>query len=621
MSINIDPFLKLKSIFISTKNFQQEITNCGAKLPEERKKFLTDIYTGSELYVEDRVIKIQFLFFAFYFIDEVLQIIKDIRFDIYNEIKIRKENIFKCEYIETEVKRLSRLYSDLSSLQKNYPIIDDDKVMEEMKNWLPPQREIKTSDSPNDIMFIKTLNALKNEAYIYSPANSEKLISKLKNASNKEIYALVLWKIELEIWTLINETIEVNKDILEKKFIITPFPPFLTEKNNNNNQSETQLSGTCNNCLTKNQQLQTTVFNNAAPTLLPKEIKPDVEGNLTSNISQLSMNKKEPHPLNPYREFMDPENPPKEKTFNEFLANRKDFYKPYIDNQNKPFPNIEAEKLVDVFVKENPNWFEILQRSITLFEGIDEPTDPFLFAKKTLLLEEAKTEAEKAILKAVNKNETVKYIINLLNEGIRTYEMAILLPGRKKSQLDLLKYHLQGLKNLRDYLLEKTDSTIPQQSVCLDEIKNSENKFWKGMPMDKVINHFEKEFKDKENKFNKVPLIQVYKYFMQLAEEPEKPFLTSAEVFDFIDKSFCCNTEIDKLEFTNTNKKQGLIWKLFHNFYEDCTNSTLYDTTKHTKEKYVKLITDNFTNWDYRAVYDNFANANSRHWKRLKDYK
>ncbi len=171
--------------------------------------------------------------------------------------------------------------------------------------------------------------------------------------------------------------------------------------------------------------------------------------------------KNEPHPRNPYIEFNDPENPYPEETFNKFLERRKDFYKEFyedfIETDGRPFPNLEAEKTVDDLVAEYPNWFEILKRNTILFEGIDRPTDTFMYGEKTLLFEDALSRFEKSISNCSEKNELIKWFIKKLDEGIRTYKTAKLLPGRKKEQLDLLKYHLQLLENLKDILFEKLD--------------------------------------------------------------------------------------------------------------------------------------------------------------------
>lgn len=129
----------------------------------------------------------------------------------------------------------------------------------------------------------------------------------------------------------------------------------------------------------------------------------------------------------------------------------------------------------------------------------------------------------------------------------------------------------------------------------------------------------DKYFAEKKNKFNKVPLEQVCKYFMQLAEIHPIPFLTEQEVLNFIDKAFCGNNKIGILVLNNTNRNKGLIWRLFYDFFYDCCENTIYDTTKQSKKKYVGLITSNFSNWEYKTVFENFSKSDTKMWKRLKD--
>ena len=308
--------------------------------------------------------------------------------------------------------------------------------------------------------------------------------------------------------------------------------------------------------------------------------------------------KKKPHPLYPHIEFNDEENLPSEETIEEFVENRKDFYKPYIDRMAFTQKLLEKKKKekgkeFSDFLNRNYGWVQMNSIVNDIFALMG---DSFSFADFRLLFEDAKNEAEYCFLQCENKKETGKYFIDLISNELRAFEMAILDPELEKEKLDLFKYQMQGLKNLKDFLLDTMNSTPAPKIELLD-------------------------FKGEENTFNKVPLNKVYKYFLQLAEEPEKPFLTSEEVHNFIDKAFCNNAKIDKLTFSNINKNQSTVWKLFHNFYDDCTTNTLYEANRHVKKKYVKLITDNFTNWDYESVHDNFAKGDSKYWKKLKDLK
>jgi len=133
-------------------------------------------------------------------------------------------------------------------------------------------------------------------------------------------------------------------------------------------------------------------------------------------------------------------------------------------------------------------------------------------------------------------------------------------------------------------------------------------------------NPSEMNFNEKENKFNSVPLSIVIAYFMQLAEA-RNTFLTKKEVEGFVNKAFCEGSEGAKIKLSVKRGEQQKVWKLFFNFYSDCTIDFEYETAKQgNKAKYVKLITDNFRNWEYKQVADNFSKSNSKYWKSLKEF-
>ncbi len=135
--------------------------------------------------------------------------------------------------------------------------------------------------------------------------------------------------------------------------------------------------------------------------------------------------------------------------------------------------------------------------------------------------------------------------------------------------------------------------------------------------IDKEIDYF----KGKTNQFNKAPLALVVNYFMQLAEVPDEPFLSREDVLKFIDKAFCGNNEIELLTLVNFKNKKGFIYKLFHNFYEECPEH-IYELTNYGKKgDYVKLLTSNFANFEYSTVFGNFSNSDFKPWKKFKELK
>ena len=115
------------------------------------------------------------------------------------------------------------------------------------------------------------------------------------------------------------------------------------------------------------------------------------------------------------------------------------------------------------------------------------------------------------------------------------------------------------------------------------------------------------------NNFNRpMHLAEVRKWFIQLAENNSKngkPFLTIEQVGQFIERAFVGNVTIQKLTLNMAEGERTSITKLFYLFYQRCTNDYAIEPTKHCKEKYVRLLTDNFTNYNYNTVFGTFNNS------------
>jgi hypothetical protein len=191
-------------------------------------------------------------------------------------------------------------------------------------------------------------------------------------------------------------------------------------------------------------------------------------------------------------------------------------------------------------------------------------------------------------------------------------------PSIKFSDLNLPLSILQNLTNDLSYL--KNKKRYKKEIAFLEAEIEKTNNLNTSEPI--IIESTIIEFlKGKTNQFNKAPLELVVNYFMQLAEVQDKPFLSREDVLKFIDKAFCGNNKIDKLTFTNANRKKGLICKLFSNFYEECKSDYTYETSKQNKEKYVKLLTSNFLNFSYKTVFGNFGISKSKYWKKLNEFK
>lgn len=149
---------------------------------------------------------------------------------------------------------------------------------------------------------------------------------------------------------------------------------------------------------------------------------------------------------------------------------------------------------------------------------------------------------------------------------------------RKKS---ILLYHA--------YISEILDKT-PHQ------LKN-ENTGNKQTPPADVINVFCK----------KMPINIPKKHFKILTEENSKngePFLTQDQFDNFISRAFLGKTDIELQKINQGSKEKSKIKYLFYQFYQ--AYSFEYFKTDQTKDKFIKLLTDNFDGWEIGNVQDNW---------------
>ena len=113
------------------------------------------------------------------------------------------------------------------------------------------------------------------------------------------------------------------------------------------------------------------------------------------------------------------------------------------------------------------------------------------------------------------------------------------------------------------------------------------------------------------NVFNNVPLEKVIAHFKQLCEK-DRLVLTELQFNNFINRAFLGNTSIEKQSFDTSKVSKTKIIKLFHVFYQKCDIKWDYEKPNIHITKYVKLLTDNFSNWEYKSVSDNFSRTGNR---------
>ncbi|MDT8418291.1 MAG: hypothetical protein RQ864_10830 [Lutibacter sp.] len=108
-----------------------------------------------------------------------------------------------------------------------------------------------------------------------------------------------------------------------------------------------------------------------------------------------------------------------------------------------------------------------------------------------------------------------------------------------------------------------------------------------------------KEFELKENNFDKVQPDKVINHFKQLVDNG---YITQLNFEIFIETVFEKNQIVtSKIEIIKQNSKSR-VRKIFYNYYET------YSTQKYgAQKKYIELLSDNFTGFDYTSLTTNFS--------------
>ncbi len=131
----------------------------------------------------------------------------------------------------------------------------------------------------------------------------------------------------------------------------------------------------------------------------------------------------------------------------------------------------------------------------------------------------------------------------------------------------------------------------------LEQMENI-NHFNKFMPIELAENHF-KVFTDAKHK------------------KGNTPFLSKEAFEQFIKKAFHGKSEIEKQKLNVGTREKWFIVKRFYEFYKigiGENEGLQYETTTQCREKYIRLLTDNFTNWSYNEIENNFNKEVKRAW-------
>lgn len=201
-----------------------------------------------------------------------------------------------------------------------------------------------------------------------------------------------------------------------------------------------------------------------------------------------------------------------------------------------------------------------------------------------------KTKEEFDILKRkeelteVMRVKTNHYRANVFND------YSIMIYSKYKFYKPYLEAKLKELEQLASDT-PKLESIffVPKQADAMET-----NVFCEKMPFNIPIEHF-KILTEKRNKNN-------------------EQFLTQKQFDDFIERAFKGNTKIPSQKFNFSSRENLKIQYLFYDFF--VKTSFDYFGSIQFKEKYVKLLTENFIGWEYKNVSNNF---NKKPKKTLKN--
>jgi len=136
-----------------------------------------------------------------------------------------------------------------------------------------------------------------------------------------------------------------------------------------------------------------------------------------------------------------------------------------------------------------------------------------------------------------------------------------------------------------EYLENKKNGLLSQQTKN-EHLKTEINTFCKSMPLSIPKEHF--------------------KVFTRKNSKNKKPFLTTEQYNAFIERAFNGNIDILKQKFNQIPKGEKLLIQAeFYDFYnKHCMD---YFNSMQCQPEFIRLLTENFTGWDFKNVSNNFT--------------
>lgn len=185
----------------------------------------------------------------------------------------------------------------------------------------------------------------------------------------------------------------------------------------------------------------------------------------------------------------------------------------------------------------------------------------------------------------LKKLEATNEIINVLDR-IGALKISLDIPSSKSFE-NLKKFSKSKKEFYRDthFIYKEHKKSFTQEPDNCNTYKDYTNIFQKSMPIELAVSHFKK-----------------------LTENNSKngrPFLTEEQLDVFIKKAFCGVPDLPKQTFNEAPKgDKSKIQYVFREFYD--ANYDFFGTGQ-VQDKFIKLLTVNFTDWDFKNVRNNFS--------------
>ena len=201
---------------------------------------------------------------------------------------------------------------------------------------------------------------------------------------------------------------------------------------------------------------------------------------------------------------------------------------------------------------------------------------------------EAWVEAMYFILEGCNLAKIHKYLTNKLDE-LKAKDPI----GSLKDTIESTMQEFQtGIEQKLQKSLAHIYKDSQEQSASLNSSSEEHgdqpetvNVFCRSMPVDYIKKHFES--------------------FVTNNSRNRKPHLTAKQLDNFINRAILGRTEVPMEKFNRIGHENSRITHVFYEFF--LLYSPNYESTMQCVEKYIRLLTDNFEDWKFEKVINNFS--------------